>query len=153
MLKIGENASDFTLPDQEGNQHKLSDYKGKKVILYFYPKDMTPGCTIEACSFRDDFAEYKKRGIIILGISGDSVDSHKKFSEKHSLPFTLLADSKKEVSDKYGVYGEKKFLGKTFLGVKRTTYLIDEKGIIRKVYEKVDVGEHSKEILEDINNL
>jgi thioredoxin-dependent peroxiredoxin len=146
MLKQGDKAPDFELKDQKGKTHKLSDYKGK-VVLYFYPKDDTPGCTKEACNFRDDFSEYKKRGITILGISADNPEKHSKFMEKYSLPFTLLSDPEKETIKNYGAYGEKRFMGKTFLGIKRMTFLI-EKGIIKKIYPKVDVSEHSKEILD-----
>src|SRR3989344_8948318 len=136
MLKQGDRAPDFELPDQDGKLHRLSDYKGKKVVLYFYPKDMTSGCTVEACNFRDDFEEYRKKGIVILGVSNDDEAMHRKFIEKEKLPFTLLADKDKSVVNKYGVYGEKSFLGKKFMGIKRMTFLINEKGIIKKIYEK-----------------
>lgn len=145
MLKIGDKAPDFELQDQEGTTHRLSDYKGK-VVLYFYPKDDTPGCTTEACNFRDDFSEYKEKGITILGISADTFEKHSKFREKYNLPFTLLSDPEKETIKKYSAYGEKKFMGRIFLGIMRMTYLIED-GIIKKIYPKVDVKEHSKEIL------
>ena len=147
-LKEGMEAPDFELRDQDSKLHTLKCYGGKKIVLYFYPKDMTPGCTKEACSFRDDFSEYKKRGIVVLGISADTSDSHKRFTDKHKLPFTLLADTNRDVVKRYGVYGEKKFMGKTFRGINRTTFLINEEGKIIKIYPKVDVGRHSKEILE-----
>ncbi len=149
MLKEGDKAPGFSVPDQNGKIQKLSDYKGKKVILFFYPKDMTSGCTVEVCNFRDDFSEYEKKGIVILGVSNDDEKSHQKFIQKEKIPFTLLSDVDKTVVNVYGVYGEKSFLGKKYMGIYRTTFLIDEKGIIRKIYEKVDVGKHSKEILVD----
>jgi len=148
LLKEKTIAPSFELPDQNGKMHKLSEYKGKKVVLYFYPKDMTPGCTTEACNFRDDSSLYKEKGIVVLGVSADSIDRHKKFVEKHELPFTLLSDESKDMLKAYGVWGEKKFMGRTFNGIHRITYLIDEKGIIVKVFDKVKVKEHSDEILE-----
>ncbi|MBT3465483.1 thioredoxin-dependent thiol peroxidase [archaeon] len=145
MLKIGKKAPDFELLDQNGVMHKLSNYN-KTVILYFYPKDDTPGCTKEACNFRDDFSKYKKQGVTIFGMSGDSIEKHKKFSEKYSLPFILLSDPEKSTIKKYGAFGEKKFMGRSFQGIKRMTYVI-KKGIIKHVFEKVKVKEHSDEIL------
>ena len=146
MLKPNDKALNFELQDQEGITHRLSDYKGK-IVLYFYPKDDTPGCTKEACNFRDDFADFKEKGITVVGISADNVEKHKKFQEKYSLPFTLLSDPTKETIKNYDAYGEKKFMGKTYLGIKRMTFLIED-GIIKKIYQKVNVSEHSKEILE-----
>ena len=122
--------------------------KGQKVVLYFYPKDDTPGCTKEACSFRDAWAKFKKRGIKVLGVSPDSEASHKKFETKYKLPFTLLADKDHAIADAYGVWGEKKFMGRTYMGVLRTTFLIDEKGKIKKVFEKVKPEDHANEVLE-----
>jgi peroxiredoxin Q/BCP len=151
MLKINDIAPDFKLPDQDGKEHKLSSYKGKKVVLYFYPKDMTPGCTTEACNFRNDYSEYQKKGIVIFGISCDDEKSHKKFIEKEKLPFTLLSDKDKTVVQKYDSYGEKSFMGRKYMGIFRKTFLIDEKGKIKKIFEKVDVNSHSKEILEEFN--
>lgn len=148
-LKKGEKAPDFSLQDQDGNTHKLSDYKGKKVLLYFYPKDDTPGCTTEACTIRDTYTGFTKGDIVVLGVSPDTVEKHKKFAEKYTLPFTLLADPEKEVVKKYGVYGKKKFMGKEYMGVSRESFLIDEKGIIQKVYEKVKPKEHAQEVLTD----
>jgi len=147
ILREGKEAPDFELMDQEGKLHKLSDYKGKVVILYFYPKDDTPGCTVEACNFRDNFEVFKAAGVEILGISPDSVKSHAKFQQKHSLPFTLLADEDHKVCEVYGVWGPKKFMGKEYNGVYRTTYIIDEQGLIKKTFENVKPDEHAQEIL------
>ena len=147
IIKEGKEAPDFELMDQEGKLHKLSDYKGKVVILYFYPKDDTPGCTVEACNFRDNFEVFKAAGVEILGISPDSVKWHAKFQQKHSLPFTLLADEDHKVCEVYGVWGPKKFMGKEYNGVYRTTYIIDEEGLIKKTFENVKPDEHAQEIL------
>jgi peroxiredoxin Q/BCP len=147
MLKEGSAAPAFKTTDAEGETVSLKDFRGHKVVLYFYPKDDTPGCTKEACSFRDAFAKFKKRGIAVLGVSPDSATSHKKFATKYKLPFTLLADTDKSISEAYGVYGEKKFMGRTYMGVHRTTFLIDEKGKIKKVFEKVKPEEHASEVL------
>jgi len=148
LLKEGLIAPDFELLDQDGKKHRLKDYKGKKVVLYFYPKDNTPGCTIEACNFRDDEALYKKKGAVILGISTDDVSSHKKFTVGKKLPFTLLADTDKKVVNLYGVWREKVFIGRKYLGTSRETFIIDEKGKIMKHFDDVSVRNHSKEILE-----
>ncbi len=148
-LKIGDSAPDFELPDQNGETHKLSDFSGKKVLVYFYPKDFTSGCTTEACSLRDSFPRFK--GVEVFGISTDSVASHKKFADKYKLPFTLLADKNKEVVKLYDVYKPKKFLGKEFLGTLRTSFLIDEKGKILKIYENVKPAVHATEVLTDLN--
>jgi len=148
MLKEGTSAPNFTARDANGETIRLKDLRGKKVVLYFYPKDDTPGCTKEACSFRDAFSDFKKRGIEILGVSIDSEAAHKKFTAKYQLPFTLVADPDHAIADSYGVYGEKKFMGRTYLGVKRITFLIDEKGKIKKVFEKVKPEEHAREVLE-----
>ena len=147
MLKQNDKAPDFELKDSEGNVVKLSDFKGKEVVLYFYPKDNTPGCTAEACSFRDNFAEYKKKGVIVLGISADSVESHKKFAEKYSLPFKLLSDEKAEVCKSYGVWGKKNFAGREYDGIFRTTFLIDKKGIIKEVISKIKCETHAEDVL------
>ena len=147
MIKEGDAAPDFEARDAEGNPVKLSDLRGQKVVLYFYPKDDTPGCTKEACSFRDSFAEYERRGIKVLGVSTDDERSHRKFAEKYSLPFTLLADTDHAVADAFGVYGEKQFMGRTYMGVNRQTFLIDEEGRVRKVFDKVKVDEHADEVL------
>lgn len=148
MLKTGDNAPDFSVKNQDGNEVKLSNYNGKKVVLYFYPRDMTPGCTKQACSLRDGFSELKKNNIVVLGVSTDDEASHRKFIGKHELPFTLLADVDHEVSERYGVYVEKNMYGKKYMGIKRTTFLIDEKGNIASVMKKVKVDDHAKEVLE-----
>lgn len=152
-LKINQKAPDFKLKDQNGKIHKLSDYKGKWVLIYFYPKDNTPGCTKQACEIRDNFFDFQNLDIVVLGISTDSVESHKKFKEKYKLPFTLLSDDKKEVVKKYGVWGKKKFLGKTFEGVIRTSFLINPQGKIEKIYENVKPEKHAKEVLEDFSKM
>lgn len=153
MPKEGTPAPAFTLPDQDGKKHALADYKGKWVLLYFYPKDDTPGCTIEACSFRDQFQDFTSIDAVVLGVSPDSVASHKKFAEKFELPFTLLADEHKEVVGAYGVFGEKKFMGKTYMGTSRTSFLIDPEGNIAKVYEKVKPPVHAAEVIKDLKEL
>jgi len=148
MLKERSVAPDFTAKDANGEAVRLKDLRGQKVVLYFYPRDDTPGCTKEACSFRDAFAQFKRRNIRILGVSVDSEASHSKFTAKYKLPFTLIADRDHAIADAYGAYGEKKFMGRTYLGVKRITYLIDEKGKIKKVFEKVKPEEHAQEVLD-----
>ena len=148
MLKEGTVAPDFTVKDENGETVRLKDLRGQKVVLYFYPKDDTPGCTKEACAFRDAFAAYKKRNIKVLGVSLDSEASHKKFAIKYKLPFTLLADTDHAISDAYGVYGQKKFMGRSYMGVNRMTFLIDEKGKIKKVFEKVKPDDHAQEVLD-----
>ncbi len=154
MPNIGDIAPDFTLPATGGKTVSLSDYKGKSaVVLYWYPKDMTPGCTTEACSFRDLEQEFKDAGAVILGVSMDSIKSHENFATKHSLPFTLLSDEDKTVSTAYDVFKEKSMYGKTFLGIVRTTFVIDKAGIIRKVWPKVKVDGHVDEVLEFIKQL
>ena len=147
-LKEGDKAPDFAVQDQHGKTVKLSDLKGKKVILYFYPKDNTPGCTKEACDFKSNYSDLKKRGYEVVGVSTDSVKSHQKFIEKFDLPFTLLADTEKEIVNAYGVYGEKKFMGRTYQGIHRTTFVIDEKGVIEKVIKKVDTKNSTQQVLE-----
>jgi peroxiredoxin Q/BCP len=147
MLKISDKAPDFELKDTNGDLVKLSDFKGKYVVLYFYPKDDTPGCTAEACSIRDNFSELKKKGVIILGVSKDDEKSHKKFTEKYQLPFQLLSDPEAEVCTKYNCYGKKKFMGREYIGIIRKTFLIDKQGKIKHIFEKVDTKNHAKEIL------
>jgi peroxiredoxin Q/BCP len=148
MVKEGTAAPAFKTTDDNGEDVSLKDFKGQKVVLYFYPKDDTPGCTKEACSFRDAYSKYKKQGIKLLGVSPDSEASHKKFITKYKLPFTLLADRDHAIAEAYGVWGEKKFMGRTYMGVLRTTFLIDEKGKIKKVFEKVKPEDHATEVLE-----
>jgi peroxiredoxin Q/BCP len=148
MLKEGDKAPDFTTTDQDGNTVKLTDHKGERVVLYFYPKDDTPGCTKEACSFRDADQVYRKKGIKVFGVSTDSEKSHQKFISKFQLPFDLLADTDKSVVEKYGVWGEKSMYGKKYMGTMRKTFLIDEKGKIVKVFDKVDVAKHADEVLQ-----
>lgn len=149
-LRSGTLAPSFILPDQEGKTISLSDYLGKYIILYFYPKDDTPGCTKEACAFRDNFSRFKRSGVVILGMSADSTKKHAKFAEKYSLPFTLLADEDKKVVKKYKVWGKKKFMGREYEGIFRVSYLIDPQGIIVKVYPDVKPDEHAEEVLRDI---
>lgn len=149
-LKINDTAPDFELPDQDGKTIKLSNFKGQKVLIYFYPRDFTPGCTTEACSLRDSFLNFKNLNAVVLGISKDSVESHKKFVKKFNLPFTLLADVDHKVQQKYGVWQEKKFLGKTYMGTLRTSFLIGEKGKIAKIYQKVKPLAHAAEVLKDL---
>lgn len=150
MLTIHQKAPEFTLQDQEGKMHSLKDYLGKKVLLYFYPKDDTPGCTTEACTFRDGYDEFIKMGLVILGVSADSVKSHKKFAEKFNLPFPLLSDETKEVCELYGVWQKKKFMGREYMGIVRSSFLIDEKGKIAKIYEEVKPKEHADEVKGDM---
>jgi peroxiredoxin Q/BCP len=147
MLNEGDTAPDFTVKDQDGNDVKLSDFRGQKVVLYFYPKDDTPGCTKEACSFRDADDVYAEKGIKVFGVSTDSEKSHQKFISKYSLPFTLLADTDKKIVNDYGVYAEKSLYGRKYMGVNRTTFLIDEEGKIVKIFKKVNVSEHAQEVL------
>lgn len=150
---VGSAAPAFSLLDQDGKTHTLSGYRGKWVLLYFYPKDDTGGCTIEACELRDEFRYFEKIGAVILGVSIDSVASHKKFATKLKLPFTLLSDEEKKVVHLYGVWGEKKFMGRTYLGTKRTSFLIDPKGKIAKVYEAVKPKIHAGEVIADLRLL
>ncbi|MBI3685112.1 thioredoxin-dependent thiol peroxidase [Candidatus Azambacteria bacterium] len=153
MLTVGKKAPEFTLKDQDGNTRSLSDYLGRRVLLYFYPKDDTPGCTKEACTIRDSFPHFAGLDAVVFGVSVDSVKSHKKFAEKYKLPFTLLADEAKEVVEKYGVWGEKKFMGKAYRGTNRTSFLINQTGAIEKIYEKVNPITHAEEVLTDIKSM
>lgn len=146
-LKDGDKAPDFAVNDGEGNLVRSKDLRGKKFVLYFYPKDDTPGCTKEACSFRDSFEKFKKRGIEVFGVSLDSEKSHQKFTKKFDLPFRLLADTDRQLSEGFGTYGQKKFMGRTYMGVNRMTFLIDEKGKIRKIFGKVKPENHADEVL------
>jgi len=153
LLKAGDRAPEFELPDQDGKLHKLSDYSGKYVLIYFYPKDFTPGCTIEACELRDNFPDFENRGVKVFGVSTDSVESHKKFIERHKLPFTLLADENKKVVKLYAVWKPKKIFGKEFLGTHRTSFLINSEGKIAKIYERVKPKVHAEEVLKDLGSL
>lgn len=146
-LQEGDKAPNFKSKDQDGKLVSLNDFKGKKVALYFYPEDDTPTCTIEACNLRDNYSLLKKNGITVLGVSPDDEKKHKKFEQKFDLPFTLIADSDKKIIDKYGVWGEKNLYGRKYLGLHRTTFLIDEKGIIKKIFKKPRSKMHSEEIL------
>jgi thioredoxin-dependent peroxiredoxin len=148
-MSISENiqAPEFTLLDENGEKRSLADYRGKPVVLYFYPKDDTPGCTTEACNFRDDYSAYQTAGVTILGVSPDDPKSHAKFKAKFQLPFTLLADDNHKVCDLYGVWGPKKMMGREYEGVHRTTFIIGSDGIIKKVFENVKPAEHSNEVL------
>lgn len=148
MLKENEFAPDFTAPNENGEKFTLSAFRGKRIVLYFYPKDSTPGCTKQACSFRDANAVYKAKGIVVVGVSTDNEKSHQKFIEKQKLPFTLIADTNHQVSELYGVYGEKSLYGRKYLGITRTTFLIDEEGKIIKIFKKINVSEHAREVLE-----
>lgn len=151
-LKEGDKAPAFTGRDQNGKKISLADFKGKKVILYFYPKDDTPGCTAQACNLRDNYADLRKRGFAVIGVSVDSEQSHKKFEQKYELPFTLLADDDKKIVEAYGVYGEKKFMGRAYMGTIRTTFVIDEKGRIEKIIDKPDTKNHASQVLEALED-
>lgn len=150
-LTIGDIAPDFTLLNDKESEITLSKLRGKKIVLYFYPKDNTPGCTKEACDFRDHFSTFKKQGIEVFGISKDSAKTHTKFKEKYTLPFTLLVDENADVCEAYGVINKKSLFGKTFLGIQRSTFLIDEKGVIRAIWRKVKVPGHVEQILNELN--
>lgn len=151
MLEVGTKAPDFSLPDQDGKVHTLSEYAGRKIILYFYPKDNTPGCTKQACGFSELYPQYTERGAVVLGVSRDSVASHKKFQEKYHLNFTLLSDPELKVIQAYGVWQEKKNYGKVSMGVVRTTYLIDEKGMVEKVFKSVKAAENPAQMLKQLS--
>jgi len=146
-LTEGKKAPAFSGKDQNGNRVSLSDHRGKKVVLYFYPEDDTPTCTVQACNLRDNYAALKKQGFIILGVSPDEEKKHKRFEAKYDLPFTLIADTGHNIIDKYGVWGEKQLYGRTYMGLHRTTFLIDEKGVIRKIILKPKSKQHSEEII------
>ncbi len=147
MLEIGTQAPDFTLPDQDGNEHHLSDYRGKRVILYFYPKDNTPGCTAQACGFAELFPQFEEKGATILGVSKDSIASHKKFKEKYQLPFTLLSDPDHKVIETYDVWKLKKMAGREYMGIVRSTYLIDENGTILRAEGNVKAKQNPADML------
>ncbi len=150
MLEIGTKAPDFQLPDQNGKMHTLNEYKGKKVILYFYPKDNTPGCTKQACGYSERYLKFQEKGAVVLGVSKDTVASHKRFEEKQNLGFTILSDPERKVIEAYDVWKEKKNYGKVSMGVVRTTYLIDEAGIIIKANDKVKAAEDPQKMLEEL---
>lgn len=150
MLKIGNKAPEFELADQEGKMHKLSDYLGKKVLIYFYPKDDTPGCTTEACNFRDNFKDMSKLGLVVLGVSKDSVKSHKKFADKFDLNFPILSDESTEMIQEYGAWRLKKFMGREYMGIERMSVLVDESGNVSKIYESVKPAEHTQEVMVDV---
>ncbi|MBI3961210.1 MAG: thioredoxin-dependent thiol peroxidase [Deinococcus sp.] len=153
MLEVGQKAPDFKVQDTNGNTVELAKLRGKKVVLYFYPKDDTPGCTKEACSFRDSYGVFQKREIVVLGVSLDGQQSHQAFTAKYHLPFPLLVDTDARVSSAYGVYREKEFMGKKSLGIVRTTFIIDEQGVVRHILRKVNTDIHSQEVLEAITKL
>lgn len=152
MLKIGDKAPDFKLLDQNGIEHSLKEYSGKKVLIYFYPKDNTPGCTAEACNLRDVWDELKKKNVVVLGVSKDSLKSHANFSQKYNLNFPILSDESTEMIKSYGVWALKKFMGREFLGILRISYLINEDGVIEKVYDKVNTKTHGEDVLKDVSN-
>ncbi len=152
MITEGDPVPKFELEDSDGNKVKSTDFKGKKHVIYFYPRDFTPGCTTEADEFSRDYKKFKKSGIDVLGISPDDVDSHKKFCKKMGIPYTLLADTNKEVSKKFGVWGKKQFMGREYMGIVRSTFLVNEKGKIFKAYPKVKAAGHAKQVLEDFTN-
>ena len=146
-LKVGDKAPEFTFRDENGNEVKLSDYRGKKVVLYFYPKDSTPGCTMQACNLRDNYQALLDAGYVVLGVSADTEKKHQNFIAKQKIPFPLLADTEKEVIELYDVWQLKKFMGREFMGIVRTTFIIDEKGMIEEIIEKVKTKEHTSQIL------
>ncbi len=152
MIEEGKNAPDFKLKNQDGETISLKDFEGKNIVLYFYPKDDTSGCTAEACAFRDDFPKFENIDAVILGVSPDSVESHKKFAEKYNLPFNLLSDESKEVCEKYGVWQQKSMYGRKYMGVVRTTYIIDKDGRVKKLFTRVKVDNHNKEVMEALQN-
>jgi len=153
MVEEGKKAPAVSLKDQDGKKVSLNDFKGKNIVLYFYPKDNTSGCTKEACDFRDDLPDFKKLKAVILGISPDSIESHKKFADKFDLPFRLLSDEKKLVHEKYGVWKEKSMYGRKYMGVERSTFIIDKTGKVRKIFRKVKVADHNKEVMEALKEL
>jgi len=148
MLKEGDLAPDFTLESDQGETVSLSDFRGRKVVLYFYPKDNTPGCTKEACSFRDGHEQFLAKGAVVIGVSPDSIESHTKFRVKFTLPFHLLSDPEHTVAEAYGAWGEKKMFGKTYMGILRSTFVIDEEAVLLKVFRKVKVAQHAEDVLE-----
>ena len=150
VLEVGQKAPEFSLVDNEGQAHRLSDYQGKTIVVYFYPKDDTPGCTKEACSFRDSYEDYRKAGVEIIGISPDSEKSHSKFKKKHDLPFVLLSDPEHQVCEAFGVWGLKKMYGREYESVFRTTFIIGPDGTIKRVFENIKPSDHSEEVLAEV---
>ena len=153
MLKLNSKAPNFSLPDQDGNIHSLNEYRDKWILVYFYPKDDTAGCTKEACVIRDNLPDFKKLNCVVLGISADSSESHEKFAKKYKLSFTLLADEEKRVIKKYGAWQKKKFMGREYIGIKRKSYLIDPDGKVAKIYLDVKPAKHAEEVLNDLKSL
>jgi peroxiredoxin Q/BCP len=147
MPRVGQPAPDFTLPSSQGGEIRLKNLRGRKVVLYFYPADETPTCTQEACSFRDSFALLQRKGAVVLGVSADSIGSHTRFASNHSLPFPLLSDERKKVCQAYGVWKRKQMFGRTYMGIERTTFVIDERGKVKRIFRKVRVKNHVKEVL------
>lgn len=152
-LNEGDKAPAFSAKDQDEKKVSLKDLRGKKIVLYFYPEDQTPTCTVQACNLRDNYALLKQHGLTVIGVSPDKIESHKKFAEKESLPFTLLADPSHKIIDAYGVWGEKNLYGRKYMGLHRTTFLIDEKGIIRKIFKKPRSKQHAEEVLRAWNEI
>jgi peroxiredoxin Q/BCP len=152
-LSVGDPAPNFSLPDAEGQTYSLADLKGQRVVLYFYPRDNTPGCTKEACGFRDQYGGYQAKNVVVLGVSADDAKSHSKFITKHSLPFPLLVDEGGEVASRYGVYGLKKFMGKEYMGITRSTFIIGPEGNLEKIYLKVKAETHAETVLADLETL
>jgi peroxiredoxin Q/BCP len=153
MIEDGKKAPAITLNDQDGKKVSLNDFKGKNIVIYFYPKDNTSGCTLEACNFRDEFPKFGKLNAVILGISPDSVESHKKFADKYNLPFRLLSDERRTVLEEYGVWKEKSMYGRKYMGVERSTFIIDKTGKIRKIFRKVKVANHNEEVMTALKDL
>ncbi|MBU5689484.1 MAG: thioredoxin-dependent thiol peroxidase [Candidatus Aenigmarchaeota archaeon] len=150
-MKVGDMVPDIKVKDMGGKDVSLKDFKGKKIVLYFYPKDDTPGCTLEACSFRDNYEKIEKLGVKVIGVSADDIESHKKFTAKHKLPFILLSDKEHKLAEAFGVWKQKSFMGKKFFGIERTTFIIDEKGKIIHIFQKVKPQGHAEEVIEALN--
>jgi thioredoxin-dependent peroxiredoxin len=153
MVSVGKKAPQFKLKDDNGDTVKLSDLRGKRVVLYFYPRDLTPGCTVEACAFRDDLAEFEKRNAVVLGVSTDSTSSHQRFREKHNLTFPLLSDEDHQVAESYGTWQEKNMYGRKMWGIRRSTFIIDEEGRVAEVFDKVKPDRHTREVLDALDKL
>ena len=153
MLKTGAKAPAWKLTDADGRAVKLADYQGKRVVLYFYPRDLTPGCTVEACAFQSDLTEYEKRNAVVIGVSTDDARSHQKFRDKHGLKFSLLTDAEHQTAERYGVWAEKNMYGRKLWGIRRSTFIIDERGRVSRVFDKVSPAEHSREVLGALDEL